>query len=153
MPGAGFPRPAPDCHFLDKCLYGCINAICVQTILRNQSACGTGLAEDILHAKLLHGSRKLLGETVTYCAAKAADWRTRTNLEVDFIVDDEVAIEAKTTRSAAKDDLKGLRAIAEEGAFRHRILVTDEPRPREVDGIAILPWRNFIDHLWTGKLF
>ena len=85
--------------------------------------------------------------------AKISYWRTRTNLEVDFIVDDEVAIEAKTTRTAAKDDLKGLRAITDEGTFRHRILVTDEPRPREVDGIAILPWRDFIDHLWSGKLF
>ncbi|MBR2354948.1 MAG: ATP-binding protein [Kiritimatiellae bacterium] len=85
--------------------------------------------------------------------AKISYWRTRTNLEVDFIVDDEVAIEAKTTRNAAKDDLKGLRAITDEGTFRHRILVTDEPRPREVDGIAILPWLDFIDHLWSGKLF
>ena len=85
--------------------------------------------------------------------AEIAYWRTRTNLEVDFVVNDDVAIEAKTTRNATKDDLKGLRAIGDEGTFRHRILVSDEPRPREVDGISILPWRNFIDRLWSGDLF
>ena len=85
--------------------------------------------------------------------AEISYWRTRTNLEVDFVVNGEVAIEAKTTRSATKDDLKGLRAIGDEGAFRHRILVADEPRPREVDGISILPWREFIGLLWSGALF
>lgn len=85
--------------------------------------------------------------------AEIAYWRTRTNLEVDFVVNEDVAIEAKTTHNATKDDLKGLRAIGDEGTFRHRILVSDEPRPREVDGISILPWRNFIDRLWSGDLF
>ena len=85
--------------------------------------------------------------------AEISYWRTRTNLEVDFVVNGEVAIEAKTTRSATKDDLKGLRAIGDEGAFRHRILVADEPRPREVYGISILPWREFIGLLWSGALF
>ena len=85
--------------------------------------------------------------------AEIAYWRTRTNLEVDFVVNGEVAIEVKTTRNATKDDLKGLRAIGDEGTFRHRILVTDEPRPREVDGMSILPWREFINRLWAGNLF
>ena len=85
--------------------------------------------------------------------AEISYWRTRTNLEVDFVVNGEVAIEAKTTRNATKDDIKGLRAIGDEGAFRHRILVSDEPRPREVDGVSILPWREFIGRLWSGGLF
>lgn len=85
--------------------------------------------------------------------AEIAYWRTRTNLEVDFVVNGEVAIETKTTRNATRDDLKGLRAIGEEGSFRHRILVSGEPRLREVDGIVILPWREFINRLWAGNLF
>lgn len=82
-----------------------------------------------------------------------AYWRTRTNLEVDFVVNGEVAIEAKATRNATKNDLRWLRAIGDEATFRHRILVSNEPRPREVDGIEILPWRNFIARLWNGELF
>ena len=82
-----------------------------------------------------------------------AYWRTRTNLEVDFVVNGEVAIKAKATRNATKNDLRWLRAIGDEATFRHRILVSNEPRPREVDGIEILPWRNFIARLWNGELF
>ena len=85
--------------------------------------------------------------------AEIAYWRTRTNLEVDFVVDGEVAIETKTTRNATKDDLRGLRAIGEEGQFLHRILVCREPRPRDVEGIVILPWQEFIARLWSGELF
>lgn len=80
-------------------------------------------------------------------------WRTRTNLEVDFIVNGEIAIETKTTRNVVRDDLKGLRAIAEEGNFRQRIVVSDEPLERVVEGVLILPWRVFIDRLWAGELF
>ena len=85
--------------------------------------------------------------------AEISYWRTRTNFEVDFIVNGEVAIEVKTTRNVTKDDLKGLRAIAEEGSFAHRILVSDEPRKREIDGILILPWKEFLDELWSEHLF
>lgn len=85
--------------------------------------------------------------------AEIAYWRTRTGLEVDFVVAGEVAIEAKTTREATARDLKGLRAIADEATFRHRILVCDEPRERLADGIQILPWSLFVSRLWAGDLF
>ena len=85
--------------------------------------------------------------------AEIAYWRTRTNLEVDFVVDGETAVEAKTSGNVARDDLKGLRAIADEGTFRHRILVCNEPRVRIVDGIEIVPWRVFVDRRWSGGLF
>ena len=80
-------------------------------------------------------------------------WRTRTNLEVDFIVNGEIAIETKTTRNVVRDDLKGLRAITEEGSFRQRIVVSDEPLEREVESVLILPWKVFVDRLWSGELF
>ena len=85
--------------------------------------------------------------------AEIAYWRTRTGLEVDFVIGTEAAVEAKTTRAAARSDLKGLKAIAEEATFRRRILVCDEPRRRIVDGIEILPWREFIGELWSGAVF
>lgn len=100
----------------------------------------------------------IMHELSSYISSSRRDseisyWRTRTNLEVDFIINGEIAIEAKTTRNVIKDDLKGLRAIADEGTFRRRILISDEPLEREVDGILILPWRKFIDQLWSGELF
>ena len=85
--------------------------------------------------------------------AEIAYWRTRTGYEVDFVINGEIAIEVKTTRNADKEDLKGLRAIADEGRFSQRLLVCDEPTERETDGIVVLPWRAFIDRLWSGRIF
>ena len=85
--------------------------------------------------------------------AEIAYWRTRTRIEVDFVVNGEIAIEVKATRNVSGNDLKGLRFISDEGSFGKRLLVCNEPVEREVDGIAILPWRSFIDRLWSGELF
>lgn len=85
--------------------------------------------------------------------AEIAYWRTRTRIEVDFVVNGEIAIEVKATRNVSGNDLKGLRFISDEGLFAKRLLVCNEPVEREVDGIAILPWRSFIDRLWSGELF
>lgn len=83
-------------------------------------------------------------ETVAY-------WRTRTNLEVDFVVGD-AAIEAKATDFVRTEHLKGLKAIRDEGAFRHLVVVSREPVARVVDGIQILPWADFVAKLWAGEL-
>ena len=100
----------------------------------------------------------ILHEIVTYADtfrrdAEIAYWRTRTKLEVDFVINSEIAIEAKTTRNASKEDIKGLRAIADEGSFTKRLLVCDEPAERETEGIVILPWRTFVERLWSGLIF
>lgn len=100
----------------------------------------------------------VMHELATYADAKCFDteiayWRTRTKLEVDFVVNSQVAIEAKATRNAKPEHLKGLKAIADEGAFQARILVCDEPHRRERDGIIILPWKEFVQMLWNGELF
>ena len=81
-----------------------------------------------------------------------AYWRTRTNLEVDFVVDD-TAIEVKATENVRKEHLKGLKAIREEGYFRNLLVVSREPVPRLVDGILILPWTVFVEKLWSGEFF
>jgi len=48
--------------------------------------------------------------------------------------------------------LKGLRALAEEVPLKRRILVCLEPRARHVDGVDILPYRDFCTALWAGEL-
>lgn len=64
----------------------------------------------------------------------------------------DCAIEVKSTGQVGVGDLKGLKAIAEEGSFRHRVVVSREPRAREVDGIEILPYREFVARLYGGGL-
>lgn len=81
-------------------------------------------------------------------------WRTASQLEVDFILGDhEVIIEAKGTSSSQPQHLKGLTAFGEEYRSRRRILVSCDPRPRSVMAkIDILPWKIFLEDLWSGKI-
>ena len=80
-----------------------------------------------------------------------AYWRTPSGTEVDFIVGTS-AIEAKSASRIDSHDLKGLKAIAEEGAFSRRIVVSREPIPLQIDGIDILPAAEFIKRLWADEL-
>lgn len=86
--------------------------------------------------------------------APLAYWRTASQLEVDFISHDgTVAIEVKSSRLAREHDLKGLLAFKEEHRPRRAILVSMDARPRQTaDGIEIMPWRVFLDELWSDHL-
>ena len=33
----------------------------------------------------------------------------------------------------------------------HYVLVSMEPKARQVNGLDILPWREFLDRLWSGE--
>lgn len=81
-------------------------------------------------------------------------WRTASQLEVDFILGDhEVIIEAKGTSITQPQHLKGLAAFGEEYRSRRRILVSCDPQPRSVMAkIEILPWKIFLEDLWSGKI-
>lgn len=80
-------------------------------------------------------------------------WRTSSQLEVDFILGNhEVAVEVKSTDNVQLRHLKGLKAFAEEYDVKHKIVVSNDPYPRLVGDIRILPWQNFIKMLWSGEL-
>ena len=82
-----------------------------------------------------------------------AYWRSTSNFEVDFTIGDDIAIETKTTRNPTATDLKGLRALKEEGIFSKYILVCRTPVPEQLDdGIQIMPYEYFLDGLWKGGI-
>lgn len=81
---------------------------------------------------------------------KLTFWRSTSNMEVDFCIDRELAIEVKASRSITEKHLKGLRALREENIFRRYIVVCQEEHPRLMDGIEILPWKYFFQRLWEG---
>ena len=86
---------------------------------------------------------------------KLSYWRTRkSSFEVDFVIGDEVAIETKTTKLVNENkDLRGLRALKEEGIFKKYIVVSRDSISRTTDdGITLLPWNLFLDWLWNGKI-
>ncbi len=77
-------------------------------------------------------------------------WRSQSGFEVDFLLGDTVAIEVKSEVRASSDSMRGLRALAEEGIFQRLILVCREEAFRRVDGIEVVPWRDFLGNLWRG---
>jgi len=78
-------------------------------------------------------------------------WRTTDHREVDFVLGNDVALEVKASRRITDADLRGLRDLAEEGPWKHRLVVCQEPVPRITeDGILILPVAEFLERLWNG---
>ncbi len=82
-------------------------------------------------------------------------WRTASGYEVDFILDDFwAAIEVKASVRVHDGDLTALRALRDEQTIKQCCVVCQESIPRKTaDGIAIVPWRHFLDCLWAGAPF
>jgi predicted AAA+ superfamily ATPase len=80
-------------------------------------------------------------------------WRTTSQLEVDFIIGDDVAIEVKSTSNITDRDLKGMRALSDEINFKKKIIIANEPHVRVTDDkIQILPVDIFLARLWAGEI-
>lgn len=83
--------------------------------------------------------------------SKLTYWRSTSNMEVDFCIDEELAIEVKSTMNVTEKHLKGLRALREENIFKRFVVVCQEEHPRHTeDGIEILPWKYFFAELWKN---
>src|SRR5213594_3414673 len=95
----------------------------------------------------------LMHELVSYRDYVSGDslsyWRSTSGFEVDFIIGDHTAVEIKAKGNLAPQDLKSLRALREEGRLKRFICVSLEPRPRAMDGCTVLPYREFLDALWS----
>jgi uncharacterized protein len=79
-------------------------------------------------------------------------WRSESGCEVDFILDETIAIEVKGKSRLSRDDFTGINAIKEEKLMRKHIIVCCELQSRVSDGVWILPWKEFIETLWSGTL-
>jgi predicted AAA+ superfamily ATPase len=84
---------------------------------------------------------------------KMCYWRSTSHFEVDLLLDDQIAIEIKSSSQVTEKHLKGLRALREENIFRRFIVVSlDSNCRRTTDGIEIFPWREFLKELWAGHI-
>ncbi len=84
-------------------------------------------------------------------------WRTKNGLEVDFIIDANIAIEVKISTHVRKQDISGLIAFCEEHPKSRAIVVSQDKRSRhlEVDDnitIEIIPWQEFLNKLWHDEI-
>lgn len=100
----------------------------------------------------------ILMELLAYRSYSEADfpiryWRTKSGLEVDFVLGSsgQAAIEVKGAR-VRREDLKGMRAYAQEHRPSTAAVVCCEPAARRADSIDVLPWEEFLDRLWRGDL-
>lgn len=86
-------------------------------------------------------------------------WRTKTGLEVDFILNHgDMAIEVKISSSPTLSELKGLQAFCDDYKPKHALVVCQAPRKRVLTTanntlIEILPWQTFLDNLWKKIFF
>ncbi|MCU0666556.1 MAG: AAA family ATPase [Candidatus Omnitrophica bacterium] len=80
-------------------------------------------------------------------------WRTKTGLEVDFVLGDrEVAIEIKGASRIDTRDMSGLEAFIQACPPKKAIVVCNEKEKRAHGKIMIWPWEVFLQELWSGKI-
>ncbi|MBL4817905.1 MAG: DUF4143 domain-containing protein, partial [Deltaproteobacteria bacterium] len=79
-------------------------------------------------------------------------WRSQTHQEVDFVIDERLAIEVKTSQRISDSDLKGLKALSQEIKFERQMVVCFEKQWRKVKDIEIVPYQQFLQELWSGEL-
>lgn len=77
-------------------------------------------------------------------------WRSNSELEVDLIIDDHTAIEIKGKAHVHNDDIRTLRAIAQEHSFKRYYCVCLEQRRRKVGDVEIVPYKEFLSMLWSN---
>jgi uncharacterized protein len=85
-------------------------------------------------------------------------WRTSSGLEVDFILGEaEVAIEVKISSSISASDIHGLIAFQNTYKSKTCLVVCTVPRQQKLSlagggSIDLMPWKNFLEMLWQGKI-
>ena len=100
--------------------------------------------ETYLMHELVSYSDYISGEPLSY-------WRSTSGFEVDFILGDHTAIEVKAKENLSTQDLKPLRALAEEKKLKRYLCVSLEPRRRNLENLTILPLREFLEALWSRE--
>ena len=107
---------------------------------------GKAFEHFIYHEIYSHSNYSGLNYQVSY-------WRTASQIEIDFVLGDhQVAIEVKATQLANPRHLKGLKSFAEEYNVQKLLLVSNDPLPRQIGNILVMPWKIFLDKLWAGEI-
>lgn len=119
------------------------------SVLKGENA-GKALEQYIYQELIAYKTLYDLDFKITY-------WRTKTKLEVDFILGKgDVAIEIKISNKVRSVELKGLKAFAEEHSPKQLYVVSLEPNPRKIqlgeNSVLILPVKDFLKKLWDKEI-
>ncbi len=80
-------------------------------------------------------------------------WRTKSGMEVDFVLGaGEIAVEVKGSSRVDDRELRPLQAFMDEHHPRSAFIVCNEKLERKAGGIRVMPWRPFLEELWSGAI-
>jgi len=79
-------------------------------------------------------------------------WHTKHGHEVDLTIDENIAIEIKSTDKVTNKHLKSLHMLEEENIFKRYILVSQDPISRKYGNIDVMPWQTFLKKLWNNEI-
>ena len=135
---------APKFYLFDV---GIANALLKRgTISQGSEIFGRAFEHFILQEIIAHSHYSGLEYQISY-------WRTASGFEVDFILGDrDVALEVKGVPEVHLQHLRSINAFREEYKPKQAIIVSLDARPRNVDGVTIMPWKTFLGNLWAGLI-
>lgn len=64
----------------------------------------------------------------------------------------EVALEVKGTERVDSRDLRAIKSFSAEYRPKKVIVVSNEQAERKVEGIHLMPWKLFLQRLWSGEI-
>lgn len=135
---------APRFFFFDVGVTNCL--LKRGKILPKSESFGRAFAHFIYQELRAHSHYSGLDYPISY-------WKTASQIEVDFILGDhQLAVEVKSSASVSSQHLHGVKAFAEEYAVGSLIVVSQDPKPRRIGNVQILPWQLFLQKLWSGEL-
>lgn len=81
-------------------------------------------------------------------------WRTGSGVEIDAVLGDaQVGVEIKSSTEVKDMHLRGLRSFGEDYPQARLIVVSFDLYRRRKDRIEIIPVREFLADLWSGKIY
>lgn len=118
----------------------------IETLDRNSNLWGQAFEQFILMELKAYVSYRQKRKEIGF-------WRSTDKYEVDFIIGNEIAIEVKSTKKVSEKHLKGLKVLQEEKIIKKFYLISEDPISKLTQGIELLHWKNFLQQLWSDKIF
>lgn len=79
-------------------------------------------------------------------------WRSKHQQEVDFIIDDQIAIETKATQQISPRDIKNLQILQEENICKDYFLISQDTIEKKYENIWCIHWKTFMERLWANEI-
>lgn len=80
-------------------------------------------------------------------------WRIDEENEVDFVINDTIAIEVKANEMVQEKHLKGLIKFSQNENVEKKIIISLDKDKRRIGDIIVYPYQLFLEDLWAGKVF